>query len=175
MKIHNLLKVSAALVIIYLCTSFGFESESIHIRKINENNYFLVLFNKTHQPIFEAEYPVEPTTELLGSHLIQITQSLGNPNRYVFYFDTENMRISDVYYNPILIEDTNILYVDDERRLIYQDIFDASKMYREFIRNFSMTAVASNAVYQADIVNNTLCIKYFEGPDLVEREEEIPL
>lgn len=85
------------------------------------------------------------------------------------------MRISDVYYNPILTEDTNILYVDDERRLIYQDIFDTSEMYREFIRDFSLTAVDSNAVYQADIVNNTLHIKYFEGPDLAEREEEIPL
>lgn len=175
MKLYNLLKVSAALVTICLCTSFGLDSESFHIRKINENNYSLVLFNKRHQPIFEAEYPVEPTAELLGSHLIQITQSLGNPNRYVFYFDTENMRISDVYYNPILTEDTNILYVDDERRLIYQDIFDASEMYREFIRDFSLTAVDSNGVYQADIVNNTLHIKYFEGPDLAEREEEIPL
>ncbi|WP_342561908.1 hypothetical protein NST84_19975 [Paenibacillus sp. FSL R7-0345] len=107
--------------------------------------------------------------------MIQITLSLGSPSRYVFYFDTENTQISDTYYNPILTEDTNILYVHDERKLIYRDMFDASKMYREFIRDFSETAVPSNAVYQADIVNNTLHIKYFEGPDLEEKEEEIAL
>lgn len=150
------------------------ERKHIH-QKISDGNYSMVLFNKAHQAVFEEEYPVEPTTEMLGSHLIQITLSLGSSNRYVFYYDIENTRISEPYYNPVLSEGTNILYVDDEHRLIYQDMFNASKMHREFIRDFSETAVSSSAVYQADIINNTLRIKYFKGPDLEEEEEEIQL
>ncbi|AIQ14539.1 hypothetical protein PDUR_23595 [Paenibacillus durus] len=188
MKKSNYFTVLVFISVIFFCISCGNRDEKIvysagtislsnenymQIKKISEDNFKLTLFDKTHQVIFEEEYPKEPMTKILSNNVIQVTISLGSPNRYVFFYDTESTKISNTFYNPILIESGNILFLDDEGKLIFRDIFDQSLLYTKIIRDFSPTAVPSNAIYKAELLENTLYIEYYEGPEFKEKKENI--
>ncbi|MNI60330.1 hypothetical protein D3C73_1155330 [compost metagenome] len=65
--------------------------------------------------------------------------------------------------------------MDEDRILIYRDIFDPAVVYSEIVRDFSPTAEPSNAVIHAGVEQGKLDIEYFEGPGFMEWKESIEL
>ncbi|MDE7207898.1 MAG: hypothetical protein K2N90_12215, partial [Lachnospiraceae bacterium] len=82
---------------------------------------------------------------------------------YIFYYDIKTCRESEVFFNPILIENQYIAYMEDGE-LVICDIFDKEKYCKRIARNFTETADPVSA-----IINITLdgegrfVIEYYRG------------
>lgn len=45
----------------------------------------------------------------------EIGVSTGNPSRYVFYFDRQNTKISETFFNPILFDNRYVAYMEENK------------------------------------------------------------
>lgn len=149
--------------------------ENVSISHIENGEYILTLHNNEGVLIEEMAVPVEPTTEKMDKDLYQITISLGSPNRYVYFFNSELGIISETYYNPILVNSQKVGYFKDNRTLMISDLFSKEMYYKEISRDFSPTAEPSSVIISAEIIKDKLHITYWEGKSFVEREEIIDL
>ncbi|WP_218619277.1 hypothetical protein, partial [Paenibacillus sp. P46E] len=75
----------------------------------------------------------------------------------------------------LLIQEGFILFMDDGGKLIFRDIFDEKKMYKEIVRGFSPTAVPSDAITNAELNDKELMIEYYEGTEFLEKKEYFTL
>jgi len=141
----------------------------------DKKGYIVKFYNKNKKVVYEMDSPKEPYIVVIDKNILQTGISLGSPNNYEFFFNTKTSEISDTYNNPILIKNGKVVIFQNDK-LIVSDLFNKSKYYREFVRDFSKTAVPSNSILSADFTNTkSLSISYLKGKDMVETQEVIEL
>lgn len=104
---------------------------------------------------------------------MQIIFSVGSPARYVFYFDQENSRVTDLYFNPILVGDKYIAYMEDGE-LILTDIFQMGLLKKKISRDFSKTANPSSPILNIKMINDEMIeLEYLAGENYIDIVETI--
>lgn len=140
-----------------------------------EEGYQLTLYDKRGNVFFELATPVQPGITDLPNNITEISISVGSPARYVFYYDRQNCKMSDTYFNPILIDNKFIAYME-ERDLIIVDIFNQEILYKRIVRDFTETADAMSAVMSIQCLEEeTFVINYLKGEDYESITEIIPI
>lgn len=92
--------------------------------------------------------------------------STGNPSRYVFYFDRQNSKISETFFNPILFDNMYVAYME-ENKLILEDIFSEGILCEEIARDYSKMADPVSAVDSIEISENgEISLQYYKGDDM---------
>lgn len=148
--------------------------EKFSCREISEG-YELVLYGKENAEVFSAVYPKEPEILSVADDILEISVSTGNPSRYVFYFNSQNTKISETFFNPMLIDNKYVAYMEDDR-LILMDIFKEGTLYEEIERDFSEMANSISAVISIELLENgDILLQYYKGEDMQIVTEKIKL
>lgn len=67
----------------------------------------LVLYDRQNHKTEKIPVTEKTSVTQLTDTIYEIVQSVGSPARYVFYYDIQNGRLSEVFFNPILISADN--------------------------------------------------------------------
>lgn len=111
----------------------------------------------------------------ISEGVLGIKISVGSSATYSYYFDKETAEISPAYFNPIIVENKYVAYMEDGI-LIFTDLFQRGSVYMEIERNFAERANPIDAVIGIKMVDhNTIELEYYEGEDFTEKSEQIPL
>lgn len=114
----------------------------------------------------------------IDKNILQKRYGAGNAICYQFY-DTEKNSVSPIYENIDAVDYGKIVYMtisDGMNKLIVTDLFDDEKYYREYERDFSPTAIPSDALKSANFISeNKIEICYLKGNDYIETSEVIDL
>ena len=85
----------------------------------------------------------------------------------------------DNYFTPPFIDEKNVSTgnrIKDSIKLIVRNLFDKSKLYRKYERDFSPVAVAYNDLVNAEFIDaNKLQVTYLSGKDFIEVTEILDL
>lgn len=137
------------------------------------DGYEVTLFDRKNNTVFDMVYPKEPWIREIDDDILEIGISTGLPSSYVFYFDKETSKISDTYFNSILLDSKYIAYMDDGE-LVISDLFDKRVFYKKITRDFTKTANPSSAIISIELVDEeNLIIDYYKGEDYEEVAEVI--
>lgn len=140
-----------------------------------DGGYQVTLYDKKGHIFFELETPVQPGITDVTNTITEVSISTGSPARYVFYYDRQNCKMSDTYFNPILIDNKYIAYME-EGNLIIRDIFNQGILNKRMERDFANTADAMYAVLSIQCLNDEdFVINYLKGEDYESVTEIIPL
>lgn len=106
--------------------------------------------------------------ELISDSLLHAIIGSGSNSSQEWFYDIKNNRKSEEFFNISAIHDSTIVYMeftdDYEIRLIIRDIFDTEVLYKEIIRDFSKTAVASTDLKNVTFINDkTIEVEYAIG------------
>lgn len=125
--------------------------------------------------VVQEIYPKEPGISRVTEDILEISISVGSPARYVFYFNTKNSNISETYFNPIIVGDNYVAYMENGE-LILRDIFCEDLMKMRIVRDFSQTADPMSAVMQIEVVGDeNIMLTYLKGADYEEVSEKIKI
>ncbi len=167
--------IAAVLAVGVSCTKGDGDTSYYSLERDEDGSYILTLYDQEQETIHQEVFPREPVVDILENNIVKISISLGSPNNYTYFYDVGKNIISDVYYNPLLIENEKIVYMEGNS-LIVSHIIDKTIVYAQIERNFSPTAEPSLAILKVEFVDsNTLHIEYFEGSDFDEKSEVIDL
>ena len=147
-------------------TNYEFENETGRIlHQETEDGKVVILYDKQDHVIDTIDV-IEKTSILqLTDDLFEIVQSVGSPARYVFYYDAQTCKISDVFFNPILIENQYIAYIENGE-LIIRDIFDEGTFCKKITRDFTETADPTSAIISITLEKEgQFVIEYYQGED----------
>lgn len=159
----------AILFLVVLCIGLcmGKQKGKIFLEETESGKAVVLYDGQTHRmetiPVIEKT-SVTPITDTM----YEITQSVGSPARYVFYYDMKNGNVSDVYFNPILISAGNepsryVAYMKDGV-LFACDIFNKHIFCEKIERNFTKTADPVSAVIDITLEEEgRLALKYYQG------------
>lgn len=138
-----------------------------------EDGFELTFYSSTNEIIFSERYPKEPAISQVTENIFEIRISVGSPAAYVCYFDMENAEKSDTFFNPLLIGDRYVAYMEDGK-LILQDIFHEDSLYTKISRNFTQTADPMSAIIAIEMQDDgTIALSYYKGEDYEETSEII--
>lgn len=139
--------------------------DDVICREVPEG-YELVLYNKENEEVFSMVYPCEPWIVNISEDVLEIGVSTGNPSRYAFYFDKQNAKISETFFNPILFDNRYVAYME-ENKLILEDIFGEGILYEKIARDYSKMADPISAVDSIEILENgDVLLQYYKGEDM---------
>lgn len=94
---------------------------------------------------------------------------------YKFYFNKKSAEISDTFFNPMLVGDSYIAYMEDHE-LIVRDIFDEDLFCMRIVRDFTGTADPMSAVISIEMADSkTIILTYYKGEDYIETSEKIEM
>ena len=84
----------------------------------------------------------------MTNELVEIVIGVGSPAHYIYYFDKKRNKVSDTFFNPILVDDKYIAYMGDglEKGLIIMDLFNEDEFYKRIDRDFSPVIDFNSAV-----------------------------
>ena len=124
-------------------------------------------------------FPKEPSVRQAGKNLLEVSVSVGSPACYTFYIDKEDARESDTYFNPILVGEKYVAYME-EGKLILSDIFYADRqedlLYMTIVRDFAETADPMSAIMGIELIDSeNIELTYLTGDDYTEVTEIIPI
>lgn len=140
-----------------------------------KDGYTITLYDKQNNIIDTTIVPEEPIINQLTDNIFEIAQSCGSPARYSFYYDIQNCKISDVFFNPIIIENKYIAYFENNE-LIISDLFHEGKFYKKIKRDYTKTADPISAVIGITLEDEKrLIIEYYQGEDYIKKTEIIEL
>lgn len=92
--------------------------------------------------------------------------SVGSPAIYNFFFNKETAEISPTYFNPFIVENKYIAYIDYDKGgvLVFTDMFQRGEVYIEVARNFAPYANPIDAVIDIKIIDSYYIeLQYYEG------------
>lgn len=145
-------------------SGFSLEFES---RKAEEG-YELTIYNSLGAIVLSEVYPREPGISWVTENVMEIAISAGSPARYVYYVDIKEDKVSDVYFNPILVGDEYVAYMEDGE-LILSDIFYAGQqdlLYMAIVRDFTETADPVSAIMDIELIDSeNIKLTYLTGND----------
>lgn len=142
-----------------------------------EDGYEIVLYDSWERVVDTVWLPEEPGIYNVTDELVEIVVSVGSPAHYIFYFDKRNNRVSDAFFNPILVDNRYAAYMDyePERVLIIRDLFDEGKFYKKIVRDFSMVTDLNSAMSIEIVDKKYFLIEYLKGEDYEVVKEVIPM
>ncbi len=141
-----------------------------------ERKYEVNLYDKNNREIYSVVYPKEPWIKEVTENILEIGISTGSPSRHVFYFNKETSKISDVYFNSILLDNKYVAYMENSEELIIMDIFNEGILCKKVTRDFSKTANSGSAIINIEIVDEEkILLEYLSGEDYMEVAEIIKL
>lgn len=132
-----------------------------------------------HTSLVYDGFPKAPSVCQVGKNLLEVSISVGSPARYTFYIDKEDARESDTYFNPILVGDKYVAYME-EGKLIISDIFYTDQqedlLYMTIVRDFTKTADPISAIVGIELIDSeNIELTYLTGEDYTEVTEIIPI
>lgn len=140
-----------------------------------EDGFELTFYSSTNEIIFSEWYPKEPAISQVTENIFEITISVGSPAAYVFYFDMENAEESETFFNPLLIGDCYVAYMEDGK-LILQDIFHEGLLYMTISRDFTQTADPMSAIIAIEMQDEgTITLSYYKGENYEETEDYLKI
>ena len=150
---------------------------SVIERLANEEYEINICF--AHSSHVYGDFPKEPSVCQVGKRLLEVSVSVGSPACYTFYIDKEDARESDMYFNPILVGDKYVAYMEDGK-LILSDIFYTDQqedlLYMTIVRDFTKTADPMSAIVGIDLIDSeSIELTYLVGNDYTEVTEIIPI
>ena len=87
----------------------------------------------------------------------------------------ENAEESETFFNPLLIGDRYVAYMEDGR-LILQDIFHKGLLYMTISRDFTQTADPMSAIIAIEMQDEgTIALSYYKGDNYEETSEVITI
>lgn len=142
-----------------------------------ETGNTLILYGKQNQIIDTISVIEKTSIHQLTDNVFEIVQSVGSPAHYVFYYDVQNCRLSDVFFNPILISAGNepkyAAYIENGE-LIIRDLFDEAAFYKKVTRDFAKTADPTSAIIGITLEEEgQFKIEYYQGEDYIQKTEII--
>lgn len=138
-----------------------------------EDGFELTFYSSTNEVIFSEWYPKEQAISQVTENIFEIRISVGSPAAYVYYFDIENAEESETFFNPLLIGDRYVAYMEDGK-LILQDIFHEDSLYIKISRDFTQTADPMSAIIAIEMQDDgTIALSYYKGEDYEETSEVI--
>lgn len=144
-----------------------------------EDGYEIVLYDSWGSVVDTTWSPVEPGIHDVTDELVEIVISVGSPARYIFYFDKRNNKVSDTFFNPILVDNRYVAYMDvePEEGIIIKDLFDESKFYKKIVRDFSSeTVMFFDSIVSIEVFNkNDFLVEYLKGEDCEVVKEVISI
>lgn len=144
-----------------------------------EEGYELTVYSSLGTIIVSEVYPKEPGISWITENVIEIAISTGSPARYVYYVDMNEDKVSDVYFNPFLVEDEYVAYMEDGE-MILSDIFYTDQqedlLYMTVVRDFTKTANPMSAIIGIELIDSgNIALTYLIGEDYTEVTEMIPI
>ena len=144
-----------------------------------EEGYELTIYNSSGAIILSEVYLKEPGISWVTENVMEIAISVGSPARYVYYIDLDEDKVSDVYFNPTLVGDKYVAYME-EGKLILSDIFYTDKqeglLYMTIDRDFYETADPMSAIMGIEPIDSeNIELTYLTGGDYAEVTEIIPI
>ena len=126
---------------------------------------------------YDGYFPKEPSVRQVGKKLLAVSVSVGSPACYTFYIDKEDARESDTYFNPILVGENYVAYMEDGE-LILSDIFYSVQqedlLYMTIVRDFTKTADPMSAIIDIELIDSgNVKLTYLTGNDYTEVTEII--
>ena len=135
--------------------------------------YEVVLYGKRNEEFFSIVYPKEPEIISIADDILEISVSTGSPSRYTFYFDSKSVKISETFFNPMLIDNKYVAYMENGR-LILVDIFREGILYKDIVRDFSKMADSISAVISIEpLENGDFFLQYYKGDEMQIITEKI--
>lgn len=142
------------------------ENEKVFLCRELSEGYELILYDRKNKEVFSTMYPCEPWVENITNDIWEIGVSTGSPSRYVFYFDRETANFSDTFFNPILVDNRYVAYMEEDK-LILMDIFREGILYKEISRNYSKMADPILAIESIEVLESgDIQLQYYEGDDI---------
>lgn len=141
-----------------------------------EDGYEVILYGVSGEIVSSMEFPIEPGIRQITEGLFEISVSVGSPASYVFWFDTKGARISETYFNPVLVGNKYVAYMENSEELILRDLFHEGLLEMKIARDFSQTADYMSAVVHIEMADSeNIILTYLQGPDYTEVSETIRL
>lgn len=145
-----------------------------YLCKTVEEGYELTIYNSSGAIILSEVYPKEPGISRVTENVMEIATSVGSPARYVYYIDLEEDKVSDVFFNPILVGDKYIAYMEDGK-LILSDIFYTDQqeglLYMTIDRDFYKAANPMSAIVGIEPIGSGIIeLEYLNGEDCTVTE-----
>lgn len=157
------------------------EMEQASLKKV-EDGYELALYDKDNKKVYSELYPMPgaginlPIIKAISDEILEVSVSVGSPAVYIFFFDKKTAEISPTYFNPFVVENQYIAYMDDKNDiLIFTDMFQKNGLM-EIERNFTPYANPIEAVIDIKIIDSYhVELQYYEGENFEEKSEVILL
>lgn len=144
-----------------------------------EDGYELTLYDKDGRKVHSQWCPQVSWVSEVAPDVLEIGVSVGSPARYIFFFDRETAEISPVYFNPIIISDKYIAFMEESGVLVLCDLFQRGEVYTEVRRDFSFAADINNTININLLNDRHVEITYSEGEyeseEFKKRKEVITL
>lgn len=141
-----------------------------------QEQYFI--FDSNHDVLDYAIVSGYPKMKMT-SGLVKVCMDCGFACFNCRYYDPEKRLISEWFENPITESDTMVVYLNYKEgvQLIIRDIFDKSKYYKSFFRDFSLAPYVDFPVTDAVFINGgkQLRITYIADRDKNEVTETLEL
>lgn len=140
---------------------------------MKKEEYYEVSVYEKNKKVFSEVYLVEPEISEISEGIFEIRISVGSPAANVYYVDTKDFKISAVYFNPILLGDKYVAYMENGE-LILTDLFQEGILNKKIIRDFTRTANPISAIIKIEISDDK-CIEleYYRGTDYMKESEVI--
>lgn len=152
--------------------------KAINTGSSDKPNYHYYVSGFNGKIIDDGDVGKEPKIQKINNNILKLVFGVGDSYQ-VQFFDLEKNVASDLFETPKMfdVEKDLVVYMDfdgDKLKLIICSIFDKTKLFNEYIRDFSPVAVPQNALSEAMFINDKqLKITYLEGKDRVVKEEVI--
>lgn len=138
------------------------------------DGYEVTVYEKG-KKIFSETYPIEPGINEITEGIYEIRISVGSPAAYVYYINTQDFKISTVYFNPILFGNGYVAYMENDE-LILTDLFQEGILDKRVVRDFTKTADPISAIIKIEMQDNeNIVLEYYKGADYVEELEIIKI
>lgn len=161
-------------MVLLIILSFDHKKGKILCKEVDDG-YEIVLYDKKNDVIKIIYTSKKPGINNLKDDIWEISESIGSPAKYVFYYDLQSCKISNVFFNPILIENKYVSYFDNGK-LIISDLFDEKVFYKSIARDFTKTANPGSAIISIALFDEeNLMIEYYKGKEYEEVAEIISL
>lgn len=105
------------------CEADCIEIDGRIVYKWISGEYELTLYNKENKEIFSMICPPSLWFARVSEDILEIGMRDDNLDRHIFFFDMENMKVSEIFLNPVWFKDNYIAYKKGDR-LILTDIFN---------------------------------------------------
>lgn len=161
-------------------TALNETEESIYTAQFSlqetPDGYELILYDREKREIYSKVFPleliIEPWVKEVSEGILEIGISTGSPVRYTFYFRKEDAKISDTFFNAMVVGEKYIAHRPlvgehwNNDPLILTDIFEEGILYQEIYRDFSVTADLMSAIYSIELIDEDhIMLEYCTGED----------